>query len=455
MKVTWRDKFYYGIGNLGYSTIASTLSNFMMFFGTSVLGVSGILMGLAISISVVWDAVSDPIVGYYSDNSNSALGKRHSFILVGILGMCAINLVIWLIPVSAPEGIKFVWILFSLLSVQTFCTLFSTPYLALGLDMTNDPHQQTSIQCTKTIFFLLGMMLPTTFMFLFMPSSAGTQGQLLAQGYINIAYAASSICLVFGLITFFGTIKWGTKFVCSSYKTEFKKEKISSIFNDYFKLIKKKNYRNIIFGYAISIVASTTITASGLHMFTYCFHFNSQQISMVMGSLLVGAILSQLFWGALSKKIGKKMSLIRGLSIGILGIILVWGIFTIRGFLTTETLLYVTMPIIFIIGFGTGVLYSFPISILSDIMAADKELIGKNKYGTYSSMATLTFKMSDAFSLMVIGIVLDLIKFSAASPVQPLSVQKGLGLLVILGAIISLGLSILVYNKYKETSPEA
>lgn len=454
MKITWRDKFYYGIGNLGYSTIASTLSSFMMFFGTSVLGVSGILVGLAVSISVVWDAISDPIVGYYSDNLNSSLGKRHPLILVGLLGMCAANLLIWLIPASAPDAIKFVWILLSLITIQTFCTLFSTPYLALGLDMTKDPHEQTSLQCTKTIFFLLGMMLPTVFMFIFMPSSGGTQGQLLAQGYIDIAYASSFICLIFGLVTFFGTIKWGANYVCNGYKTEFKKEKFSSVFNDFFKLIKKKSYRYIIFGYAISLIASTILTASGMHMFTYCFHFNSQQISIVMGSLLLGAMVSQLFWGSLSKKIGKKMSLIRGLSIGILGIILVWGVFTIRSFLSTEILLFITIPAIFITGFGTGVLYSFPISILSDIMAADKDLIGKNKYGTYSSMATLTFKLSDAFSLMVIGIILDLIKFSANSPVQPLSVQKGLGLLVILGAIISLGLSILVYNKYKESKYE-
>ena len=386
MKISWRKKFYYGIGNLGYSTIASTLSNFIMFFGTSVLGISGTLVGIAISISVVWDAISDPIVGCYSDNLNSSLGKRHPLMLIGILGMCAINLVIWLIPVSASESVKFVWILFSLLAVQTFCTLFATPYLALGLDMTKDSHEQTSIQCVKTIFFLLGMMLPTVFMFLFMPSGNG-QGQLVAQGYVDIAYASSLICLIFGLITFFGTLK--RNLVCNCLKNNnVKKEKFSAVFNDFFKLLKKKNYRYIVLGYAVSLIASTVLTSAGMHMFTYCFHFNSQQISIEMGGLLLGAILCQLFWSKISKKIGKKLSLIRGLSIGILGIILVWGVFTVRDFFSTDVLVWITLPTIFICGFGTGVLYSFPISIFSDIMAADKDLIGKNKYGTYSSITT-------------------------------------------------------------------
>lgn len=448
MKISWREKFYYGVGNLGYSTVSSTLSNFIMFFGTSVLGVSGTLIGIAVSISVVWDAVSDPIAGYYSDNLNSSLGKRHPLMIVGILGMCAVNLLIWLIPATASEGVKFAWILFSLLTVQTFCTLFATPFLALGLDMTQDPHEQTSIQCIKTIFFLLGMMLPTVFMFVFMPSGSNGQGQLMAQGYIDIAYASSLICLVFGLITIFGTMKINC--ICDKKNIVVKKEKekFSAVFNDFFKVLKKKEYRYIIFGYAVSLIASTVLTAAGMHMFTYCFHFNSQQISIVMGSLLVGAIISQLFWGKMSKKIGKKMSLIKGLSIGTLSIIIVWGIFTVRTFLSTEVLLGLTIPAILVCGFGTGVLYSFPISIFSDIMAADTELSGKNKYGTYSSITTLTYKLSNAFSLVVIGVILDLIKFSSGSPVQSLAVQNSLGLLVILGTIISLGGSILIYNKF-------
>ena len=446
MKLTWRDKLFYGTGNLGYSTISATLSNFIMFFGTSILGVSGTLIGIAVSISVFWDAISDPVVGYYSDNSTSVLGKRHPFILIGILGMCAVNLLVWLIPASASEIVKFIWLLFSLISIQSFCTLFATPYLALGLDMTNSPHEQTSLQCTKTIFFLFGMMLPTVFMFVFMPSGSG-QGQLVAKGYADIAYASSIICLIFGLITFFGTLKWNMKYICNNNQIV-KKEKLSSVFNDFFKILKKRKYRNIILGYAVSLVAATILTGAGLHMFTYCFHFNSQQIAITMGSLLVGAMVSQFFWSMVSKRIGKKMALIRGLSIGIIGIIFMWGIFITRDLMTTDLLMLVTFPIIFICGFGTGVLYSFPISIFSDIMAEDKELVGKSKYGTYSSITTLTYKMSDAFSLFLIGVVLDVIKFSSASPVQPLSVQNGLGLFVILGMIIALGASILIYNNY-------
>ena len=448
MKISKKEKFYYGIGYLGYSTISSTLSNFIMFFGTSVLGISGTLIGIAVSISVLWDALSDPIVGYYSDNLNSALGKRHPFMLIGVLGMCAVNLLVWLVPATAPESVKFIWILLSLLAIQTFCTFFGTPHLALGLEMSKDPDEQTSIQCSRTIFQLIGMMLPTIFMFLFMPDGEGKQGQLFNEGYVNIAYISSFLCLVFGLITFFGTLK--RQICCIRKQIKTKKESLFSVFNDLFKMLKKRQYRIIILGYSISLIASSILTAAGMHMFTYCFHFNSQQISICMGILIISAVFAQFFWGNISKKIGKKTTLIRGLSIGVLSIVIIWGIFILRELLTTTVLFYLILPIIFVIGFGTGVLYSFPISIFADIMAKDEELRYNNKAGVYSGIMTLASKISNAISLVIIGVVLDIIKFSSSSPVQPLSVQNGVGLLVILGCIISIGISIMIYNKYEE-----
>lgn len=448
MRISAREKFYYGVGDLGYSTITSTLSNFIMFFGTSVLGISGALMGLAVSLGAFWDAISDPIIGYYSDNLSSPLGKRHPFMIIGVLGLCAINLAIWLVPNEAPTWVKFIWILFSLLALQTFSTFFGTPYMALGLEMTNSPNEQTSIQCYRTVFSLIGMMLPTVFMFIFMPSSASSQGQLETQGYVNIAYASSILCLVFGLITIFGTLK--RQVCCPKEKTKKQKGLFKSLFTDIFGILKKKQYRILILGYAISLLASSILTAAGMHMFTYCFHFNSQQISVLLAVFIVAAAVSQFIWSKISKRIGKKKTLIRGLSLGIIAIFVVWAIFILRDFFSTTVLFWIVSPLIFSVGFGTGVLFSFPISLFGDVLAKDLEVQELNKVGVYSGIMTLASKVSNAFALAIIGVVLDLIHFSPISPVQPLSVQNGLGLLVLLGTVMALGFSISIFSKFKE-----
>ena len=310
--------------------------------------------------------------------------------------------------------------------------------------MTKDSNEQTSLQSFKTIFYLLGTMLPSVLMFLFMPSGENSQGQFAVAGYIDIAYISSLFCLICGLVTFFGTLKNG---MCCEIKENKKKAKFSSIFNDFFSLLKKTNYRNIIFGYSISLIASSILTAAGLHMFTYCFHFNSQQLSAVMATLIFGAIFSQPFWTKKSIKNGKKKTLIQGLCIGVLGILLVWVIFILRDLFSTDVLFYITLPLIAFSGFGTGVLYTLPVSIFGDFLSADNNLNGVEKTATYSGIMTLSNKIANAFASFLIGVMLDLVKFNPSSPVQSNSVQIGLGYLVIFGVAISLVLSIYYYRK--------
>ena len=101
MKLKFQTKLAYGVGNLGYGTIAQMVSNFIMFFGTSILGLPGTLVGIAIALSVFWDGISDPIIGYFSDRHNSKIfGKRLGFMLIGTLGMAIFNLLLWVIPME-------------------------------------------------------------------------------------------------------------------------------------------------------------------------------------------------------------------------------------------------------------------------------------------------------------------------------------------------------------------
>ena len=88
-------KLFYGFGGLSYSVISQTISNFFMFFATSVLGLSGTLVGITIGISTIWDGMSDTLVGFISDNKRSGkFGKRNGFMLVATFGMTLFNVLL-------------------------------------------------------------------------------------------------------------------------------------------------------------------------------------------------------------------------------------------------------------------------------------------------------------------------------------------------------------------------
>ena len=97
--VTGFQKFSLGLGDLGYSLVVNTFSSYILFFGATVMGVNASLMGTVIALGTVWDAITDPIMGYISDNTRSRIfGRRHLYVLIGMFGMVVCNVLLWSVP---------------------------------------------------------------------------------------------------------------------------------------------------------------------------------------------------------------------------------------------------------------------------------------------------------------------------------------------------------------------
>lgn len=449
MKLTKNNKFSYGIGNLGYSTVAQTVNNFIMFFGTSVLGVSGTLIGLAIAISVFWDGISDPIVGYISDHFNSKkYGKRLGFLLIGTIGMVIFNLLLWSVPISASEIIKFLWILICLVCLESFCTIFSTPYVALGIDIASGYNEQNKLQGYKTVFFILGMVLPSVLMFIFMPNNNNLQGQFLQSGYQNIAIFTSILCIICGIICICGTKKLVKTQAVTTKKRENVFKAFFNIFYTFFLVLKKKNFSAIIIGYSVALISTAFLSSVGLHLFTYAYHFSSSQISILMSSLFISAIISQPFWISLANKIDKKPALKTSIIIVLVGILLTFFTFVSRVYISTSLTFVAVIITIFICGFGTGALYSLPISMYADCITIDKMKTGLNRAGIYSGFMTLAYNIANCIALFIVGVLLDLIKFNPSQPVQAMVVQNSLGIIVFAGCALSMIFAFFIFSKY-------
>lgn len=447
-KIKTRTMLSYAIGNLGYGTVAQTLNSFLMFFATSVLSLPGTLVGLAVAIAAMWDGFSDPFVGYLSDKSkNKFFGKRINFMFFATFGIAIFNILIWIIPSSLPTGAKFGWLLVNLLILETFNTSFATPYVALGIDMAPDYNQQSALQGYKTVFFIIGMIMPSILMFIFMPASSGAQAQFNQQGYINIALVTSLLSIVCGLISCFGSLKSAKRI--TMVNKEDNKYGITELFSDFFKVIKSKNYGPIILGYSIALISSAFLTSVGMHLFTYSYHFNSVQIPTLMAILFISAIISQPVWIFLSNRLDKKPTLNLALTTTLFGIGLTATTFLFREFVKNTTLFGLVCPCIFVCGFGTGALYSLPISMFADAITLERLKTNKNKSATYSGFMTLAYNIANSVALLFIGILLDLIKFDSTQPVQALSVQNSLGLIVFAGCALSIALSMLIFSKYK------
>ncbi len=456
-----KSKVFYGIGNLGYGAVSQTYTNFIMFFGTSVLKISGSLMGIAVAIATIWDAVTDPIIGFSSDKSRSRLfGRRHGFLLAGIYGMAICNLIIWGVPQVFSTTAKFIWVFVGMILLESFNTFFATPYNALGAEITNEYNERTEIQMYKTIAFLIALALPTVFLKIFLPDTPEfPQGQLNPQGYLNMAYVTSAICLICGFIMFIGTYNFLPRWHAKARKekqlliTQSKKSTWESL-KDFGRIMVKKNFRNVIFGYSIALVSAAILTGVGMHFFTYTFHFNSSQLTLTLASLLAGTVIGQPLWLFVSKKKEKKPALLSGILTSFIGIVGMFIVFLCRAKMSTSMLLGFTMPCVLISGIGTGALYSMPISMYNDLIAIEHERTKEEKTATYSSAMTLAFKASNAIASLGIGFMLDLIKFDAEVVEQTATVQSALGWFVFIGIALSLLVGFFCYKGYNITKDQ-
>lgn len=476
--LTFKTKLCYGIGNLGYGSMGQTVSSFIMFFATSVLGLPGFLVGITIAITSLWDGLSDPLIGYLSDRTKSKFfGRRLGHMLFASFALAINNILLWVCPQSDSQAVMILWLLSFLLLQETFNTFFATPYSALCIDIAPDYNDQTKMQGFKTVFYIMGLIMPSILMYIFMPSvGIGTQGQFNRQGYISIACVNSALALICGLITVFGTIKRvrsmpnysqsmesenggkeniennivdensdiGTK----KSKKHKKGHNLSTILAGYIETFKKKDFRTVMLGYSVSLIATVFITSVGMHLFTFCYHFSSTQISILMICLFGGAIVSQALWVNIVKKYDKKQTLIFALSVILFGIAMTSITFLFRLYCSSDYIFWFVLPCMFICGIGSGALYSLPHSMYADVVTMEQYKTGVNNAGRYTGYYTFTYNFSNSIALLFIGLLLDLVKFDSSQPVQALSVQAGLGKIVFFGSAISLTLAIIIFSRY-------
>ncbi|HCY03367.1 MAG TPA: sugar transporter, partial [Erythrobacter sp.] len=122
----------------------------LLFYGT-VIGLEPGLVGLAILIALVVDAISDPLVGYWSDNFRSRWGRRHPFMYAAALPVALSYFLLWNPPDWGQTGL-FIYLTVLAVLIRTFITFYETPSSALIPELTTDYADRTSLQAYRLLF---------------------------------------------------------------------------------------------------------------------------------------------------------------------------------------------------------------------------------------------------------------------------------------------------------------
>src|SRR5512136_2915581 len=196
--LTLGTKVRYGLADLGIALITSAMQFFLLFYYTDVAGINPALAGLALMVGkLTWDAINDPLFGYWSDRTRSRFGRRRIWMLIGAvpLGIAA-----WIL-FSLPKGLTgvpaFLAILGTFWLLDTFHTMVCTSYYAMTPELTRDYSERASLTSIRMVYsvvgYILGAALTTMLAGIFHGAGLNLQQAWSATGAVFGAIAMTTI----------------------------------------------------------------------------------------------------------------------------------------------------------------------------------------------------------------------------------------------------------------------
>lgn len=438
----------YAVAEIGITAVEVLAQIYLLEFFVTAVGLKASLAGIALAIAVLWDAISDPLMGYISDHTRTKLGKRRPYILSGGILLALSVFLMFSPPSLETQTGKFFFLLFVYLLVNTSMTILAVPHIALGGEMTFVPSERTRIFGWRFFFsnvgFILVLILPSVFSALF-PVQDEVSRLLITRNYTSIAIAGILIvtCAI-AFLTTKGRDQTVSDFEKSpeSVKAGTDPRKNERIGFSGLKSVFKNRYFLPLIGAFIIATFGRTFNSSIVNLYyKYRIRLTEAEIGlMILVPFVICLILSILLWVYLAGKFGKKWPAFWGVFLLGLMTMIVYPLFPERGI----------VPILFVAVFGgffAGAILLFD-SLVADIVDYDELITGEKREGWFFGLWKMATKVARALGLGLGGILLSGIGYQEGSADQipelgfRLSILFGpvVGSFFILGAFVFLGM---------------
>lgn len=411
-------KLGYGIGQMSDGVKQAAFSTFLIFYYNQVLGLSASLAGVAALLALIADAVTDPMIGHISDRFKSKFGRRHPFMLAGVIPFALSMYFLFAPPAGLSEGQLFAWMVGMGIAVRFALTLFYVPHLSLGAELVDGYHERTSIIGYRVFFTYFGIFVTSAlgFAVFFPPTPELPNGLLNAASYPKFGLFCALLASVAMIVTIFSTrscIPNLTQPIASD-----KKQRTLLSFFEVFRTLKIPSFKNLFAVILIFTSLVGMVQTLLVYIATYVFEFEPIHLAGFSSSFIIGLLFASVVAQKLGQRYDKRTAL---------GICMFLG--SVFGFMPITIYLFDLLPteigskftFIFVVnGISQIFFIAYMIlldSMLTDVIDENQLKTGHREEGLFFAARSFSQKASFGLGALFAGIALDVIKFPKnASP---------------------------------------
>jgi len=400
-RIPFHLKLVYGVGAFVNNTLADSIGRMLIVLNLG-LGMNPALVGLLGALPRLTDALTDPLMGYISDNTRSRYGRRRPYIFVGAIFVGIVFAVLWQLPEGKTESWYFWYFLAGSLIFFLAYTIYATPWVALGYELTPDYHERTRLMGVQNFIGNIAYMISPYFLaIMYMPVFGDV---VTGASYLALVIAAVAIGL--GILPAI-LLRERFKDIAAQEGEEGPGgagEVIMGFFRAFANTLKFKPFLKLCVATFLVFNGFILIAAFQSYVIIYYVFGGDQEA----GSVFVGhsgsvqaitalCVIALITW--LATKIGKRRAFFVSTGISMVGYALKWFCYT------PDNPWLVLIPAPFM-AFGLAGLFTLMPSMICDVVDMDELQTHERREGMYGSIYWWVVKLGQSVAIFGGGVLL-------------------------------------------------
>lgn len=411
-RVPLGQKIAFGVGMFANQMFPAILSIFFIVLVEN-LGFDGLMWAAVALFPRVFDAITDPIMGFISDNTKSKYGRRRPYVILGGVIMGIAFIFMW--QLFLENSLEYNFWYFFLWSVVFYLglTIFSVPYVAMGYEMSDDFHERTNIMAIAQWIGQWAWVIAPLFWIIMYDPNWFPSAEVAAR---QLAFWVAIPCAICAIIP--GLFLKSKSTLDEDYESLSLSNignSLKQIFESFAAAFKIKEFRQLCGATFLIFNAFNTVAALTFFVIVYKLFNGDAEATGIWVSLFgcIGALCTTwitipiVTW--MSKAVGKKKAFLISQGISIVGYLMLWFLF-----IPGKPWMYIIALPFF--SFGIGGLFTIMMSMTADVIDLDELNSGKRREGIFGAIYWWMVKVGFAIAGALSGVIISIVGFTPDVP---------------------------------------